>query len=158
MIWASLIPQLVKKICLQRRRPRFNSWVGKIPWKGEWLPTPQFLPGECHGQRSLAGYSPWDHRVRHNWATSTSTSVLPMNIQGLFPLRLNGLISLLSKGLSRVLSSATVRKHQFFGAQHSLWSNSHIHTWLLEKPWLWIDGPLLAKWCLCFLICCLGGS
>ena len=54
------------------------------------------------------------------------TSVLPMNIQGWFPLELTGLISLLSKGLSRVFSSITVQKHQFFGTQPSLWSNSHI--------------------------------
>ena len=59
--------------------------------------------------------------------------VLPMNIQSWFPLGLTGLISLQSKGLSRVFSSTTVWKHQFFGAQPSLWSNSHIHTWLLEK-------------------------
>ena len=51
-----------------------------------------------------------------------------------FPLGLTGLISLQSKGLSRVFSSTTVQKHQFFGAQLSLWSNSHIHIWLLEKP------------------------
>ena len=57
---------------------------------------------------------------------STSTSVLPMNIQGWFPLGLTGLISLQSKGLSRVFSSTTVQKHQFFGTQPSLWSNSHI--------------------------------
>ena len=63
-----------------------------------------------------------------------SASVLPVNIQGLFPLGLTGLISLQSKGLSRVFSNTTVQKHQFFGAQPSLWSNSHIHTWLLEKP------------------------
>ena len=44
---------------LQHRRPGFNPWVGKIPWRREWLPTPVFLPGEFHGQTSLAGYSPW---------------------------------------------------------------------------------------------------
>ena len=55
-------------------------------------------------------------------------SVLPMNIQGLFPLGLTGLISLLFKGLSRVFSSTAVQKHQFFGVQPSLWSNSHIYT------------------------------
>ena len=60
----------------------------------------------------------------------TSASVLPMNIQSWFPLGLTGLISLMSKGLSRVFSSTTVWKHQFFGAQPSLWSNSHVHTWL----------------------------
>ena len=61
-----------------------------------------------------------------------SASVLPMNIQDWFPLGIAGLISLLSKGLSRVFSNTTVQKHQFFGAQLSLWSNSHIHTWLLD--------------------------
>ena len=66
--------------------------------------------------------------------TSVSVSVLPKNIQGWFPLGLTGLISLLSKGFSRVFSNTTVQKHQFFGVQPSLSSNSHIHTWLLEKP------------------------
>ena len=63
-----------------------------------------------------------------------SASVPPMNIQDWFPLGLIGLISLQSKGLSRVFSNTTVQKHQFFGAQPSLWLNTHIHTWLLEKP------------------------
>ena len=63
-----------------------------------------------------------------------SASVLPMNIQGWSPLGLTDWISLQSKGLSRVFSSTTVRKHQFFSTQPSLWSNSHSHTWLLEKP------------------------
>jgi len=87
-----------------------------------------------------------------------SASVLLMNIQGWFPLGLTGLISLLSKGLLRVFSNTTIRKHQFFGTQPSLWSSSHIHTWLLKKPWLWLDGPLSAKWYLYFLIGCLGWS
>ena len=65
---------------------------------------------------------------------SVSASVLPMNIQDWFPLELTGLISLQSKGLSGVFSNTTVQKHQFFSAQLSLWSNSHIHTWPLEKP------------------------
>ena len=60
-------------------------------------------------------------------------SVLPMNIQNRFPLGLTGLTSRLSKGLSRVFSSTTVQKPQFFLTQPSLWSNAHIHTWLLEK-------------------------
>ena len=62
------------------------------------------------------------------------TSVLPMNIQGWFPLGLTGLISLQSKGLSRVFSSTIIQRHQFFNAQPSLWPNSHICKWLLEKP------------------------
>ena len=63
----------------------------------------------------------------------SSASVLPINIQGWFHLGLTGLISLLSKGLSRVFSSTIVRRHQFFCTQPFLFSNSHIHTWLLEK-------------------------
>ena len=65
---------------------------------------------------------------------SASTSVLPMNTQEWSPLGWTGWISLQSKGLSRVFSNTTVQKHQFFGAQLSSQSNSHIHTWLLEKP------------------------
>ena len=76
---------------------------------------------------------------------SASTSVLPMNIQDWSPLGSTGWISLQSKGLSRVFSSTTVQKHQFFGAQLSSQSNSHIHTWPLEKPQPWLDGLLLAK-------------
>ena len=64
-----------------------------------------------------------------NIGASASTSVLPMNVQDRFPLELTGWISLQSKGLSRVFSSTIVRKHQFFGAQPSLWPNFHICTW-----------------------------
>ena len=76
---------------------------------------------------------------------SASASVLPMNIQDWFPFGLIGLISLPSKGLSRVFSNTTVQKNLFFHAQPSLWSNSHIHTWLQEKPQLWLYRSLLAK-------------
>ena len=65
---------------------------------------------------------------------SASASVLPVNIQDWFPLGLTIWISLQSKGLSRVFSNTIVQKHQFFGAQLSLLSSSHIHTWLLKKP------------------------
>ena len=88
----------------------------------------------------------------------TSTSVLPMNIQDWLPLGLTGLISIQSMGFSTVFSSTTVQKHQFFGAQPSLWSNTHIHIWLLGKPKLWLYRPLSTKWCLCFLIHFLGLS
>ena len=82
-------------------------------------------------------------------------SVLPMNIQDWFPSGLTGLI-LLSKSLSGILSRTIVWKHQFFGTQPSLWYNSHIHTWLVEKPYLWLYGSLSEKWYLCLLICYLG--
>ena len=62
------------RICLQCGRLRFDSWVGKIPWRRKWQPTPVFLPRESHGQRSLAGYSPrGSQRVRHDRAANTFT-------------------------------------------------------------------------------------
>ena len=70
-------------------------------------------------------------------SSGTSASVLPMNIQDWFIWGLTGLISLQSKGLSRVFSNTTVQKHQFLGALPSLWSNSHFHTWPLERPQPW---------------------
>ena len=48
-----------QRLCPQCRRPRINPWVRRIPWRRKWQPTPVFLPGKSHGQRSLAGYSPW---------------------------------------------------------------------------------------------------
>ena len=75
-----------------------------------------------------------------------------MNIQDWFPLGLTVWIALLSKGLSRVFSNTAVQKHQFFGPQPSLWSKSHINIWLLEKPYLWLEGPLTIsqhKYCYC---------
>ena len=86
-----------------------------------------------------------------NIGVSASASVLPMNIQDGFHLGLTDLISLQSKALSRVFCNTTVQKHQFFNTHLPLQSNFHIHTWLLEKPKLWLDEPLSAKQCLCFL-------
>ena len=94
----------------------FSSCLQSFPAPGSFQMSQFFAPD---GQSIVA------------WA---SASVLPMNIQGWFPLGLTGLISLLSKRLSKVFSSTTVQKHQFFCAQPFLWFNSHIHTWLLEKP------------------------
>ena len=89
---------------------------------------------------------------------SASTWVLPMNTQDWSPLGWTDWISLQAKGLSRVFSNTTVQKHQFFSTQLSLEFNSHIHTWPLEKPKLWLDRSLLTKWCLCFSICYVGWS
>ena len=76
---------------------------------------------------------------------SALASFLPKKSQGWSPSEWTGWISLQSKGLSRVFSNNTVQKHQFFSTQLSLESNSHIHTWPLEKPQPWLDRPLLAK-------------
>ena len=87
----------------------FSSCLRSFPASGSFPRSQFFVLG---GQRITA---------------SASTSVLPMNIQDWFPLGITGLISLQSKGISRVFSNTTVQKHQFFGTQLSLWSNSHIH-------------------------------
>ena len=68
---SSLVAQKVK-IHLWCWRPGFSLWMGKIPWRRKWHPTPIFLSGESHGQRSLADYSPLGlQRVKHDWATDT---------------------------------------------------------------------------------------
>ena len=94
----------------------FSSCLQSFPASGSF-PMSQFFISGCQ-------------RI----GVSASASVLPMNIQDWFPLGWTGWISLQSKGLSRVFSNTTVQKHQFFGIQLSLQSNSHIHTWLLAKP------------------------
>ena len=91
----------------------FSSYLQSLPASGSFSMSRLFASG---GQ-----------------SIGASASFLPVNIQGWFPLGLTGWISLQSKGLSRVFSNTTVWKHQFFGAQ-PLWSNSHIHPWLLEIP------------------------
>ena len=54
--------------CRRHKRRGFDPWARKIPWNRKWQPTPVFLPGKSHGQKSLVGYSPWHHkRVRHDW-------------------------------------------------------------------------------------------
>ena len=64
---------LGKEFSCQSRRCRFDTWVRKIPWWKKWKPTPIFLPGKSHQQRSLLGYSQWCHRVEHNWETHIFT-------------------------------------------------------------------------------------
>ena len=103
------------------------------------LPLSNFLSIRVFSMSQF--FASGDQRIR----VSASASVLPMNIQDWFPLGWTCWISLQSKGLSRVFSNTTVQKHQFFSTQLSWWSNCHIHTWLLEKPELWLDRPLLAK-------------
>ena len=80
------------------------------------------------------------------WSKYWSFSIcLSNDYSGLISFRIDCLISLQSKGLSRVFFNTTVQKHQFFGTQPSLWPSSHIHTWLLEKPQLWLNGPFSAS-------------
>ena len=93
-------------------------------------------------------------QIRWTKYWNLSFSISPSNVHSGFPLGLTCFISLLSKRLSKIFSSTTVW-NQFFCAQPSLWSRSHIHTWLLGKTQIWWYRPLTAKWCLSFLKCCL---
>ena len=70
-IWNEGLPRWLscKEFACQCRRCGFDRWVRKSSWRMKWQPTPVFLPGESHGQRSLVGYSPWGSRVRHDWAS-----------------------------------------------------------------------------------------
>ena len=98
-------------------------------------PSPPSLPAlSLYQHQSLCQRVGSSHQVAKALELQLQHQVLPVNIQAWFPLGWTGLVSLLSKGLSRVFSNTAVWKHQFFCAQPSLWSNSHIHTWLLEKP------------------------
>ena len=66
----------VKNLPAKCRRCRFNPWVGKVPWERKWQPTPIFLPGKSHGQKSLVGYSPWGGKaVGHDLATNQQQKI-----------------------------------------------------------------------------------
>ena len=93
---------------------------------------PQSLPAS--GSFPMSQLFAWGGQ---STGVSALASVLPMNTQD-WSLGWTGWISLQSKGLSRVFSNTTVQKRQFFSTHLSLWSNSHIHTWLLEKPQPWL--------------------
>ena len=107
------------------------------------IPSPPAFNLSQH--QGLFQWVSFSHQVAKVLEFQLQHQSFQMNIQDWFPLGLTNLISLQSKGLSRVFSNTTVWKHQFFGAQPSLWSNSQIHTWLLEKLQLWLYGPLSAK-------------
>ena len=90
------------------------------------LPLPSIFPRSFPMSQLFASGS-------QSTGESASASVLLMNIQSWLPLGLTGLTSLQSKRLSRIFSNTTVQNHQFFSTHPSLWSNSQVHTWLLEK-------------------------
>ena len=146
-----------------------------------WLPCPSPTPGNCSNSfhrvsdaiqpsHPLSSPSPHafnlsQHQILFHWVSYLHqvAEVLELQLQHqsfqwTSPLGWTGWISLQSKGLSRVFSNTTVQKHQFFGTQLSLWSSSHIHNDYWKNQKLWLDRPLSAKECLCFLICRLGWS
>ena len=137
-------------------------WLLVTPWlQHTRLPCPSLSPGACSNSCPLSQWchptisssvvpfsscpqsfpAPGSFQMSSLFASggqsigaSASASVLPMNTQDWSPSGWTSWISLLSKGLSRASSNTTVQKHESFGTQPSLWSKSHIHTWLLEKP------------------------
>ena len=109
-------------------------WVGDVIQPSHPLSSPFSTVFNLSQHQGLFQWVSSSHQVAKVIGVSASASVLPVNIQDWFPLGWTCWISLQSKGLSRVFSNTTVQKHQFFSAQPSLWSNSHICTWLLEKP------------------------
>ena len=118
------------------------------PWCHSAIASSVVPFSSCPQSLPASGSFPMSHLLAwggQSIGVSASASVLPMNIQDWSPLGWTGWISLQSKGLSRGFFNTTVQKHQFFGTQLSSQSNSHIHTWPLEKPWPRLDGPLLAK-------------
>ena len=157
----SLWPRRLQHTRLPYPSPSPRAWSNlypSSPWCHPTISSSAAPFSSCPQSFPTSGSFPMSQLFASgDQSIGASTSVFPMDIQGWFPLELTGLISLLSKGLLRVFSSTTVQKHQFFGAQ-PLWSSSHICTWLPEKPQFWLYGPLLTKWCLCFLVCSLGLS
>ena len=131
----SATPRVYSNSCPSSRwcHPAISSSV--IPFSS----CPQSFPAS--GSFPMSQLFAWGGQ---STGVSALASVLPMNTQDWSSLGWTGWISLQSKRLSRVFSN-TLQKHQFFGAQLSSQSNSHIHTWPLEKPQPWLDGPLLAK-------------
>ena len=111
-------------------------WVSDAIQPSHPLSSPSLVPNPSQHQSLFQWVnSAWGGQ---SIGVSASASVLPMNTQDRSPLGWTGCVSLQSKKLRRVLSNITVQKHQFFSTQLSLYSNSHIHTWLLEKPQLWL--------------------
>ena len=145
----SVVPHALQQTRLSSPSPTFTAYSNSCSTRGWWhstLSSTVITFSFCLQSFPASGSFP----VSQFFASGgqiigASASVLPMNIQDWFPLGLTGWISLQSNGLSRVFSNTTIQKHQFSDTQLSLWSNSHIHTWLLEKPYLWPYGPLLAK-------------
>ena len=109
-------------------------WVGDAIQPSHPLPSPSPPALNPSQHQSFFQWVSSSHQVAESIGVSASTSVLQMNTQDWSPLGWTGWISLQSKRLSRVFSNTTVQKHQFFSTQLSSQSNSHIHTWPLDKP------------------------
>ena len=125
-------------------------WVGNgiQPFHLLWSPYPpaSIFPSIRAFSKESVLHVRWPKYWSFSFSISPSNEYLE-----LISFRMDWLDLLAVQGTLKSLLQHS-KKHQFFNTQLSLWSNSHIHTWRLEKPWLWLDRPLLAKECLCFLM------
>ena len=136
-IWLSVTPR-------SHAKPPYPSLSPKVRLSVHWI-SDVIQPSHPLPPSFPFAFSLFQHQGLFQWVDSLHqvAKVLKFQLQhqtftilipGWFPLGLTGLISLLSKGLSRVFSITTTQEHHFFSVQPSLWSSSHIHTWLVEKP------------------------
>ena len=172
MLWiqfsCSLVSNSLRPHESQHARPPCpspNTWVytNSCPLSSWCHPaiSSSVIPFSCPQSFPASGSFPMSQLFTwcgQSIGVSASTTVLPMNTEDWSPLGWTCWISLQSKRLSSIFSNTTVQKHQFFVTKLSSHSNSRIHTWPLKKPYPWLDGPLLAKQCLCFLLRYLGWS
>ena len=131
--WTAAL-QASLSITNSRSPPKLMSTESEMPSNHLVLCRPLLLQPSIFPSIRVFSNESALHIMWPNIGVLASKSVFPMNTQDWSPLGWTGWISLQSKGLSRVFSNTTVQKHQFFGAQLSLQSNSHIHTWPQEKP------------------------
>ena len=139
--------------CLLEFAHTHVHWVGDAIW-----PPHPLLPS------SPLAFNHFQHQGLFQWVIAScqaakvldfSFSISPSNeYLGLIFFRIDWLDLAVWRTLRSLPQNHTL-KEQFLGILSSLWSNCHIHTWILETPWLWLYGLLLAKWCLWFWICCL---
>ena len=123
--------------CMRHRRLVFNLWVGNIPWRRKWQPTPVFLPGKFHGQRSLAGYSPWDRKESDTTERLTHFSHLNNGVMNLgsalwSPLP-QGLSQGFGQGIGQDLSSfnAGLGQDPLLTSLSGFWQDSDSQGWSL---------------------------
>ena len=109
--------------CRRHKRWRFDPQVGEIPWRRKWQPTPVFLPGKFHGQRSLGGYSPWGCRVRHNWSNLAHTVYFFK-------------ITIKTIKIEQLNPKIYMKSQKIWGSQCNLEEKNKLVTWRYHSPWL----------------------
>ena len=149
-----VVGQWVKNLpAVQRhRRRRFDPWVRKIPWRRKWQPNPVFLPGKSHGQRSLAGYSPWSlKRVGHDLVTKQQQLLVIKLVQKAFtiPTKPGYMVTLLGSTSGELVGTQIICWGQFTtSASKVQWNisrhHSSIHNWHfnLLKVWPCLPGQM----------------